>query len=168
MMIELIGNIAKEFATASYFSLICLVIALCLICIYQRFLKARNHYRESIETFISAFFLILLAYSPIINSHFVFADDYFLWTWEKGVCHTHPQYLFIFGIGRPIANIFLCPLWSMVDSLESANLARLVSIVLTSTVFFVINRFLIYLKFNRIFSYLIALTVVTSFPFQVY
>ena len=168
MILELIRNIAKEFSTASYFSLICLMVALYLICIYQRFLKARNHYRESIETFISAFFLILLAYSPIINSHFVFADDYFSWSWERGFCYTHPQYLFILGIGRPIANILLCPLWSIVNSLESANFARLVSIVLTSIVFFIVNKFLIYLKFNRIFSYLIALTVVTSFPFQVY
>ncbi|NER34613.1 MAG: hypothetical protein F6J93_11400, partial [Oscillatoria sp. SIO1A7] len=168
MIFTLFKGILKYSLTVSSCLLICLVVASSLIWIYQKLLKNKNRYKDSIKTFISASFLILLTYSPVIRSHYVFNDDYYLWIWQKGVCYTHPEYLFIFSIGRPIANIFLCPLWSMVDSLESANLARLVAVLLTAITFFVINRFLIHLKFKIIFSYFIPLIIVTSFSFQVY
>lgn len=158
----------EEVLPAILFALMSLAIALFIVYTYHKILKAKVNYQESVGTFISGFLLLLLTYSPIISSHYVFNDDYYLWTWQPRVCYAHPEYLFILSIGRPIANLFLCPALSIVDTLEGANLVRLAGVFLTSLVFFVLNRFLVYLKFNKFFSYLIGFTIVTSFPFQVY
>ena len=158
----------NEVPSAIFFALISLAIGLFIICTYQSILKAKASYQETVGTFISGFLLLLLTYNPIISAQYVFNDDYYLWSWQQGMCQDHPEYLFALSIGRPMANLFLCPALSIVDTLEGANLVRLGCIFLTTITFFVINRFLIYLRFNKIFAYLIALTIVTSFAFQAY
>ncbi|MEA5468203.1 hypothetical protein [Spirulina sp. 06S082] len=167
-MLKILRILLYNSVNASIFSMLWIATAVSLFCIYQKFLKLRIPFRESAITFVSALFLLLLSYSPLINSYFVYHDDYNFWGMQKGLCHTHPQYIFFFVTGRPIANIVLCPLRSMIDSLDSANLVRFIFIFLTSIVFFIVNRYLIYKGFSKLVAYGISLLVVTNFAFHVY
>ncbi|MEA5468201.1 hypothetical protein [Spirulina sp. 06S082] len=167
-MLKILESISNDYSNVSVYSIVWAVTALGLFCIYQICLKLKIQFWESAITYISGLFFLLLAYAPLTNSYFVFHDDFYFWAWQKGMCNTHPQYLFLLVIGRPLSNVVVCPLGTMIDSLDSANFVRLISIFLTSIVFFLINRYLIYLEFKKLVAYGLSLIIVTGFSFHVY
>jgi len=112
---------------------------------------------------------VFLTYLPLLQSYFVWNDDYYIYTMTKGVCSSWRQHHFLtYQIGRPLLSFLFCWQTFFTKTLQDANLVRAI------TIFYIcIIAYLLYLWLNIHFknkkhSILLSLIIVTLPPFQVF
>ena len=68
--------------------------------------------------------VLYLTYFPFLHGYYVYHDDYYFWAWTRGDCSTHPQYEWSRMLARPIVNLVMCALGSLIERVQDANTAR--------------------------------------------
>jgi len=133
-----------------------------------------NYYSGQSRSRIFSDFFIFLAvlsviYFPGISGHYIFHDDVNFWAWQKTIWATHPQYGQQGLCGRPLASFVMFSVGSLVGNVDSANIARFLSIVFISLIAIAID---IWLRrvcgISKKASLLICVAIVVLPPFQIY
>ncbi len=145
-------------------------LALCLFMVTVLRYSDSNEtgFRNWCELILVGAVVTLAAYFPVILRDFVYQDDHWLWIWEYANCRSHPEYDFVFFIGRPIAMFLLCPTFVLVDSIDSAYLTRISPLIQTVLVFCLVYWVLKKLFVNDLSAVFVSGMIITSLGFHPY
>lgn len=108
---------------------------------------------------------ILVAFLPVALYNYLHTDDYFWSNWGGFSCASVISFLSI--VGRPITGLIYCT-GSLVNKIDYFNFLRILSILNITVLAYLTFRWMIIFGVTREISALIAISIYTLPPFQVY